>query len=71
MALDDQYGSIVMRKYSCKVASVVCELFTISNIFENEKGITKILIYSSTIKINQINVFFFAMIITSGWEQFA
>ena len=44
--------------------SVVCELFTILNIFENEKGITKILIYSSVIEIKQINVFFFAIIIT-------
>ena len=44
--------------------SVVCELFTILNIFENEKGITKILIYSSVIEIKQISVFFFAIIIT-------
>ena len=44
--------------------SVVCELFTILNIFENEEGITKILIYSSVIEIKQISVFFFAIIIT-------
>ena len=44
--------------------SVVCELFTILNIFENEKGITKILIYSSVIEIKQISVFFLAIIIT-------
>ena len=54
-----------MRKYSCKVHWLfVNYLFTILNIFENKKGITKILIYSSAIEIvNQISVIFFEIII--------
>ena len=55
----------MMRKYSCKAHWLfVNYLFTILNIFENKKGITKILIYSSAIEIlNQISVIFFEIII--------
>ena len=52
--------------YCTITRAIVCELFTILNIFENKKGITKILIYIPAIEINQINMFFFAIIITSG-----
>ena len=52
-----------MRKFTCKERRLFVN-YSILNIFENEKGITKILIYSSVIEIKQINVFFFAIIIT-------
>ena len=35
-----------------------CLSFTILNIFENKKGIIKILVYGSIIDVNQINVIF-------------
>ena len=48
---------------------VVCLSFTILNVFENKIGIIKILVYSSVIDINRINVIFFAIIIiiTGDW----
>ena len=46
-------------------SSVVCFSFTILNIFENEKGIIKILVYSFVIDINQMERIF-ATIITGG-----
>ena len=48
---------------------VVCLSFTILNVFENKKGIIKILVYSSVIDINRNNVIFFAIIIiiTGDW----
>ena len=39
------------------------------NIFENNKGITKILIYSSATEINQINVFLFVILIGAICES--
>ena len=39
--------------------------FTVLNVFENKKGIIKILVYSSAIDINQMEVIF-ATIITGG-----
>ena len=50
-------------------SSVVCFSFTILNIFENEKGVIKILVYSFVIDINQIEGIF-ATIITGGWGRF-
>ena len=44
-------------------SSVVCLSFTSS---KNNKGIIKILVYISVIDINQIDVLFFAIIISSG-----
>ena len=44
-------------------SSVVCLSFTSS---KNKEGIVKILVYISVIDINEINVLFFAIIITSG-----
>ena len=44
-------------------SSVVCLSFTSS---KNKKGIVKILVYISVIDINEINVLFFAIIVTSG-----
>ena len=44
---------------------VVCFSFTILNIFENEKGIIKILVYSFVIDINQMEGIF-ATSITGG-----
>ena len=46
-------------------SSVVCFSFTILNIFENEKGIIKILVYSSVIDINRMEGIF-ATIVTGG-----
>ena len=60
-------GSIVMRKYSL----TGCLLFTTLNVFENKKCIIKILVYRSVIDINQLDVIFFAIIITSEQERFA
>ena len=45
---------------------IVCFSLTILNVFENKKGIIKILVYSSVIDINQIEVIF-ATIMTGGW----
>ena len=59
MALDDQYGSIVMRKYSRKARRLFVNYSLYQTSSKKEKVITKFLIYSFTIKINQINVFFF------------
>ena len=44
-------------------SSVVCLSFTSS---KNKKGIIKILVYISVIDINQIDVLFLAIIVTSG-----
>ena len=44
-------------------SSAVCLSFTSS---KNKKGIIKILVYISVIDINQIDVLFFAIIISSG-----
>ena len=44
-------------------SSVVWLSFTSS---KNKKGIVKILVYISVIDINEINVLFFAIIVTSG-----
>ena len=46
-------------------ALVVCFSFTTLNIFENKKGIIKILVYSSVIDINEMEVIF-ATIMTGG-----
>ena len=46
-------------------ALVVCFSFTTLNIFENKKGIIKILFYSSVIDINEMEVIF-ATIMTGG-----
>ena len=51
-------------------SSVVCLLFTL-NVFENKKGIIKIVVCSSVIDINQMDVIFFGMITTSGKGRFA
>ena len=52
-------------------SSVVCvSLFTL-HVFENKKGIIKILVYSSVIDNNQMDVIFFALTITSGFGRFA
>ena len=45
--------------------SVVC-LLSASNVFENKKGIIKIVVSSSVININEMDVIFFGMITTSG-----
>ena len=45
---------------------VVCLSFTILNVSENKKGVIKILVYSSVIDVNWINVIFFAIIIITG-----
>ena len=42
---------------------VGCLSFTIFNIFENKKGVIKILVYTSVNDIYQINVIFFAITI--------
>ena len=52
-------------------SSVVCLSFTTLHVFENKKGIIKILVYSSVIDNNQMDVIFFALIITSGFGRFA
>ena len=44
-------------------SSVVCSSFTSS---KNKKGIIKILVYISVIDINQIDVLFFVIIITTA-----
>ena len=46
-------------------SSVVCLLFTLK-VFENKEGIIKIIVCSSVIDINQMDVIFFGMITTSG-----
>ena len=46
-------------------SSVVCFSFTILNIFKNEQGIIKILVYSFVIDINQMEGIF-ATIFTGG-----
>ena len=46
-------------------SSFFCLSFTILNTFDNKKGIIKILVYSSVVDINQINVIVFVIIITS------
>ena len=43
-------------------SSLVCLSFTILNFFENNRGIIKILVYTSVIDIIQINVILFAII---------
>ena len=48
-------------------SSIVCFSLTILNVFENKKGTIKILVYSSVIDINQIEVIF-ATIMTGGWQ---
>ena len=48
-------------------SSIVCFSLTILIVFENKKGIIKILVYSSVIDINQIEVIF-ATIMTGGWQ---
>ena len=45
-------------------------LFTILKVFKNKKGIIKILVYSSVIDINQMEVIF-ATIIAGGYGRFA
>ena len=45
--------------------------FTTLNVIENKKCIIKILVYRSVIDINQLDVIFFAIIITSEQERFA
>ena len=60
-------GSIVMRKYSL----TGCLSFTTLNVFENKTCIIKILVYRSVIDINQLDVIFFAIIITGEQERFA
>lgn len=45
--------------------SVVC-LLSALNVFENKKGIIKIVVSSSVININEMDVIFFGMITTSG-----
>ena len=56
-----------MRKYSLPG----CLSFTTLNVIENKKCIIKILVYRSVIDINQLDVIFFAIIITSEQERFA
>ena len=46
-------------------SSIVCLSFTILDILKKRKGIIKILVYSSVIDINQMDVIF-AIITTSG-----
>ena len=46
-------------------SSVVCLSFTILDVLKKRKGIIKILVYSSVIDINQMDVIF-AIITTSG-----
>ena len=41
-------------------SSVVCLSFSILTTFEYKKGIIQIIVYSSVIDINQIDVIFFA-----------
>jgi len=50
-------------------SSVVYLSFAIFNTFDNKKGVIKIVVYSSVIDINQMDVILFAMIITSGLER--
>ena len=45
-------------------SSFVCLFFTILKVFENKKDVIKILVYSSVIDINQMDVIFFAIIIS-------
>ena len=45
---------------------MVCLSFTTLKVFENKKGIIKSQVYSSVIDINQMDVIFSAIIITSG-----
>ena len=45
-------------------SSFVCLFFTILKVFETKKGVIKILVYSSVIDINEMDVIFFAIIIT-------
>ena len=45
-------------------------MFTILKVFKNKKGIIKILVYSSVIDINQMEVIF-ATIIAGGYGRFA
>ena len=51
-------------------SSVVYLSFAILSTFENRKGVIKIVVYSSVIDINHLDVILFAMIITSGLERF-
>ena len=54
----------MMRKYSCFLAHRLL-FHHVLNVFENKKGIIKILVYGSVIDINQMDVIFFATIVTS------
>ena len=62
----------LMKRFLCdeKIlilsSSMVCLSFTTLKVFENKKGIIKSQVYSSVIDINQMDVIFSAIIITSG-----
>ena len=59
----------LMKRFLCdeKIRkSMVCLSFTTLKVFENKKGIIKSQVYSSVIDINQMDVIFSAIIITSG-----
>ena len=66
-----QFLNTLMKRFHCDEkrilfrlsSSVVCLSFRSS---KNKKGIIKILVYISVIDINQIDVLFFAIIISSG-----
>ena len=62
---NNSYADKTEKKILMLSSSVVCFSFTILNIFENEKGIIKILVYSSVIDINQMEGIF-ATIITGS-----
>ena len=53
------------QKILMSSSSIVCLSFTILDVLKKRKGIIKILVYSSVIDINQMDVIF-AIITTSG-----
>ena len=50
------FGHKLLRQKDQEKLCVVCFSFTISNVFKKKKGIIKILVYSSVIDINQMEV---------------